>query len=136
MTMNKIAIDTNILLYSVDTFDSVKHAKALDLIAESPFISSQVISETANICLRKWKFSKEKTGALINVFLDKCEFIPISKAIISRATTTIMSKYKLQFFDALIITAALDEGCEVLYSEDMHNSLLVEGLLRIVNPFL
>jgi predicted nucleic acid-binding protein len=31
--------------------------------------------------------------------------------------------------------AALHAGCDTLYSEDMHHGLLLEGRLRVVNPF-
>ena len=41
MTMTKIAIDTNILLYSIDTYDAKKNERSLELITESPYISSQ-----------------------------------------------------------------------------------------------
>ena len=35
----------------------------------------------------------------------------------------------------MIVAAALIAGCTTLWSEDMHDGLLVEGQLRIVNPF-
>lgn len=133
--MSKIAIDTNILLYSIDEFDLVKQHRAIELIAETPHISSQLVSEFANVCLRKWRFPKEKVAALVTTFLNKCEFIPITRQITLHATK-IMHKYQLQFFDAIIITAAMDEGCKILYSEDMHHDLLVEKSLRIINPFI
>jgi len=117
--MSKIAIDTNILLYSIDQFDPVKQDKSIELIAQSPYISSQMISEFSNICLRKWKFPKEKVGAIVTTLVNKCEFIPVTRQIILQAME-IMQKYRLQFFDAIIITAALNEGCKTLYSEDMH----------------
>lgn len=135
MTMNKVAVDTNILLYSIDLFDPAKQATSIELIAKAPYISSQLISEFSNVCLRKWKFPKEKVGAVVTAMVSKCEFIPVTRQIIVHAVE-IMKKYQLQFFDAIIITAALEEGCEILYSEDMQHKLLVEKSLRIVNPFI
>jgi len=38
-------------------------------------------------------------------------------------------------YDAMIVAAALLSGCDKLYTEDMQDRLLVEGRLRIVNPF-
>jgi predicted nucleic acid-binding protein len=35
----------------------------------------------------------------------------------------------------MIVAAALEHGCTTLYSEDMHDGLIVEGSLHIVNPF-
>jgi predicted nucleic acid-binding protein len=36
----------------------------------------------------------------------------------------------------MIVAAALLAGCDVLYSEDMHDGLVIEERLRIVNPFV
>jgi predicted nucleic acid-binding protein len=44
-------------------------------------------------------------------------------------------RYGFSVYDAMIVAAALREGCTTLYSEDMHDGLLVEDQLRIVNPF-
>jgi predicted nucleic acid-binding protein len=39
------------------------------------------------------------------------------------------------FYDSLIVAAAVQTGCNILYSEDMQHGQLVAGL-RIVNPFI
>ena len=44
-------------------------------------------------------------------------------------------KYQLSVYDAMIVSAALIAGCTTLWTEDMHDGLLVEDRLRIVNPF-
>jgi predicted nucleic acid-binding protein len=44
-------------------------------------------------------------------------------------------KYQLTVYDAMIVSAALIAGCTTLGSEDMHDGLLVEDQLRVVNPF-
>ena len=44
-------------------------------------------------------------------------------------------RYGLSVYDAMIIAAALLAGCTTLWSEDMQDGLLVEGQLRIANPF-
>jgi len=45
-------------------------------------------------------------------------------------------RYSLSVYDAMIAAAALQANCETLWSEDMQNGALIEGRLRIVNPFL
>ena len=44
-------------------------------------------------------------------------------------------RYQFSVYDAMIVAAALLSGCTTLWSEDMHDGLLVEDQLRIVNPF-
>ena len=45
-------------------------------------------------------------------------------------------RFRLSVYDGLIVAAALETGCDVLYSEDMHHGLVVDRRLRIENPFL
>ena len=44
-------------------------------------------------------------------------------------------RYGFSVYDAMIVAAALEHGCTTLYSEDMHDGLVIEGRLHIVNPF-
>jgi predicted nucleic acid-binding protein len=47
----------------------------------------------------------------------------------------VAEQYRLNVYDAMIVAAALITGCETLYSEDMHDGLLIDHQLRICNPF-
>jgi predicted nucleic acid-binding protein len=44
-------------------------------------------------------------------------------------------KIQFQLFDAIIVAASLQAGCDILYSEDMHHGLIVNSSLTILNPF-
>ena len=43
--------------------------------------------------------------------------------------------YTLSIYDGMIAAAAVVAGCDILYSEDMHHGLVIDGRVRIVNPF-
>ncbi len=47
-----------------------------------------------------------------------------------------MKQYQFQLFDAIIVASALESGCNTLYTEDLQHGQLIEGQLRISNPFL
>jgi len=47
----------------------------------------------------------------------------------------IRERYNFSWYDSLILAAALEGGCDTLYSEDMQNGQEINGQLRIVNPF-
>jgi len=47
----------------------------------------------------------------------------------------IKQKYQYSYYDSLIISTALQNDCNILYSEDMHNHHLIENKLTIINPF-
>jgi predicted nucleic acid-binding protein len=46
------------------------------------------------------------------------------------------SKYAISFWDSLIVASALDNGCKLLYSEDMQHGQVIEKKLNIMNPFI
>jgi predicted nucleic acid-binding protein len=48
----------------------------------------------------------------------------------------VFEKYGYSIFDSLIIAAALELGCNTLYTEDMQHGQVIEGTLKITNPFL
>ena len=50
------------------------------------------------------------------------------------AAFDLATDHKLQFWDALIINAAADAGCQMLLSEDLQAGFVWRGLL-VVNPF-
>jgi predicted nucleic acid-binding protein len=47
----------------------------------------------------------------------------------------IAKRHGFAIFDALMIASALRGGCDILWSEDMHDGMLIDGRLHIINPF-
>jgi predicted nucleic acid-binding protein len=47
----------------------------------------------------------------------------------------VAERYKLSVYDSMIVAAALMAGCNTLYSEDMHDGLLINDQVRVFNPF-
>ncbi len=48
----------------------------------------------------------------------------------------IAERYQFSFYDSMIIAAALESKCEVLYSEDMQHNQIIDDKIKIMNPFL
>jgi len=48
----------------------------------------------------------------------------------------LIKKYNFQLFDSVVVASSLEANCSILYSEDMHNGLIVEKKLTIINPFI
>lgn len=130
-------VDTNVWLYAfVEAGDVNKSALARKLLQEiEPFISSQVINEVSVNLLRKARFSEEQIRQLIEAFFEKYPVIESSRTIFLSAST-LRQQYSLSYWDSLIVASALQAGVSILYSEDMHAGLIVNGQLQIVNPFV
>ena len=126
-------IDTNVVLYLLD--DGTKANRAEALLALGPRISVQVLNEATVNCRQKAGLSWEETGAFLSGIRDLCpvEDLTLQTHEVGRALS---ERYGFSVYDAMIVAAALIAGCTTLYTEDMHGGLLVEGQLRLVNPFV
>ncbi|MDX2302194.1 MAG: PIN domain-containing protein [Microscillaceae bacterium] len=133
--IERFAIDTNVLVYLHDSYDTPKREKAIELMAMSPIISGQVISEYINVLRRILKISKTELLQEVTSWLQFCEIFPIDFSTLEHAHALIL-QYDFQLFDALIVASAIQAECTILYSEDMKNGLLVDDQLTICNPFL
>jgi predicted nucleic acid-binding protein len=124
--------DTNVILYLLD--DGPKADRAESVLAKAPRISVQVLNETLVNCRRKAGLSWEETGAFLASLQSLCpvEDLTTQTHEVGRA---LAERYSLSIYDAMIVASALTSGCTTLWSEDMQDGLLVEGQLRIVNPF-
>lgn len=133
--MNNIAIDTNILLYSISKNENRKLLIAANLIDENPVIFPQNLSEFINVLVNRWKYPKENMELIVSEVLRSCTLVNTSISAYKQAFELI-KKYDFQLFDAIIVASALDSGCRILFSEDMQDNLVVEKKLTIINPFL
>lgn len=134
---DKVFLDTNILIYCYSVDEKDKQEKALELIDKhslDSLISTQVINELSNVLFKKFKLSSLE---IENTILEIDNYIGIVNFTLTTQIKAlkIKDKYKLQFYDSLIIATAIENKCAILYSEDMQNGLLVENVLTIINPF-
>jgi predicted nucleic acid-binding protein len=133
--MNKVFLDSNVCVYWFDKSEPVKQDKSLLLLKDKPFISSQVIIETYLACSRKLKIPAAICDENTLVLCDATNIVPLDSLAFLRAMM-VKSKYQFSFLDSIIIAAALEADCSILYSEDMQHGQVIEGKLTIINPFL
>lgn len=124
--------DTNVILYLLD--DGPKADRAEAILGQGPRISVQVLNEALVNCRRKAGLSWDEAGAFLSGIQSLCpvETLTAQTHQVGRA---LAERYQLSVYDAMIVAAALIAGCTTLWSEDMHDGLLIEDRLRIVNPF-
>ncbi len=132
--------DSNVFVYLFDETNDHKRTVAERLIvqgleASNACISFQVIQETLNVLTRKLKpaVSEPNAQRFLESVLQPLWRVMPSLALYQRGLA-LQSRYKLSFYDALIVAAALEAGCKRLLSEDMQHGLRIEKL-TIINPF-
>jgi predicted nucleic acid-binding protein len=130
----EVFLDTNILVYGIAQNDP-RTARAMALLRQGGTISVQVLNEFTNVAHRKlrrsWPEIIDALGALRILFPDPK---PIGFAT-HQAALAIAQRDGLAFYDSLIIASALEAGCATLWSEDMQDGQVIDGRLKIRNPF-
>ena len=124
--------DTNILVYAF--LDTDRRDLALDLLAEGGVISVQVLNEFTNVARKKWRRDwAEIAAALQIVRLHLNPIVPVTLDT-HQSALELASRDGLSVYDALIVAAATDAGCHVLFSEDLQHGRMF-GKLVVNNPF-
>ncbi len=124
--------DSNILIYAY-SIDRRRH-RAIEVLAPGGKISAQVLNEFTNVLRNKQKQDWPIIElAVASVRRQFPEIAPLSAETHS-AALAIARDHGLSFYDALIVAAALEAGCDTLYSEDMQDGRAI-GELTIRNPF-
>ncbi|MBD3809451.1 MAG: PIN domain-containing protein [Sulfuricurvum sp.] len=134
---DKAFLDTNILIYAYSEDEPKKQSIALQLLdrfEDNMIISKQVINELSNILLKKFKLDSDQVE---NVLLEIDNILLIVDFDLTTQIKALKLKdrYQFQYYDALIVATALENNCTVIYSEDMQHDILIDGSLKIINPF-
>ena len=125
--------DTNILIYAFAA-DDPRSARAESLLADGGVIGVQVLNEFTDVTRRKLRWQWDQIEASLAVIEDLLGPVaPLTIAIHSRAVI-LARDHDLPVYDALIVAAAQDASCQILFSEDLQDGQQF-GSLLIRNPF-
>src|SRR5262249_47187570 len=125
--------DTNVLLY-LASGDATKADRAEQLIREGGRVSVQVLNEVANVARRKMGLSWPETHAFLSMMRGLLPVEPITVEI-HESGLALAERCGLSIYDAMIAGAALQAGCDKLWSEDMQHGMVFDDRLRVINPF-
>jgi len=133
----RVAFDTNVLAYAegVDHHpdDAAKIALSraladgLRLAAQRPILAAQALAELHRLLIRIARYSPARASEVVRTWQDLAETATVSVAGFD-AALTLATDHKLQIFDALIISTAVEAGCDLLVSEDMQDGFVWRGL--------
>lgn len=137
---DKCFLDTNILVYAYDRAAGWKHQRAAMLTEQlwnegTGVISTQVLQEFCYTVRRKptRPLSLDDTFAVVQQYL--------AWQVVANSPTSVLeaiqieARFKVSFWDALILNAARSGGAKTLYTEDFSHGQLY-GDVRAVNPFI
>ena len=125
--------DTNVLLYLLSG-DDTRADRAEQELGAGGVISVQVLNEFASVATRKLKMSIEEIREVLATFRSVCKIVSLSEET-HDVGLKIAEKYGLSVYDAMIVASALLAGCKTLVSEDMQHGQVLDGRLKVRNPF-
>jgi predicted nucleic acid-binding protein len=134
----KIFLDTNILVYTLDTNNGYKQKMAQNIFIqisenEKPVVSTQVLQEFYYAAAIKIKADTILVKNILHNFTNNIETVQVNRDIIEQGIDISILSH-ISFWDGLIIAAAEYAGCSVILSEDLKNGQIIRGV-EIKNPF-
>ena len=136
---DKYFVDTNVLVYAYDRSAGPKHERAQALIEElwnsgSGLLSMQVLQEFCVNLRRKagQPLAADHVRRLIQDYSSWEIVVNTTESILQ--ALDIEARYRISFWDALILQAAESSGATLVYSEDLASGQKY-GSIRVVNPF-
>lgn len=137
---DKCFVDTNILMYAHDAAAGAKHERAKALVEElwrerTGVVSTQVLQElTVNLRRKAGKpLDPAATREVIVDYLTWQVVVNSGESILQ--ALDLEQRYRISFWDALIVHAVEASGASVLYSEDLSNGQRYGGV-EVVNPLV
>ena len=137
---DRFFLDANIFVYSFDRGSPAKAKRALSLIKDAVtsgrgIVSYQVVQEFLNVALKR--FEKPLTTSEAEQYLATV-FRPLLSVYASQSlfleALRLSGRYRLSWYDSLIVAAAIEGQCATLYSEDLQYGQRI-GQIEIRNPF-
>lgn len=132
-----VFVDTNVLIYAVDLADPRKQRLAKKWLNElwkgrMGRLSFQVLQEFYVKVSQKGLATVDEARAEVR---DLTAWHPVSvNGDLLRRSWEIQDRYRLSFWDALIVAAAKTSACHHLLTEDLQDGQNLDGVL-VVSPF-
>jgi predicted nucleic acid-binding protein len=131
-------LDTNILIYSVSRTLSEfpKRDRARELIATGTCaLSVQVLQEFYAQITRPTRKTPLGSAEALDLIRTWRRF-PVQETTLALLDSgfEMLARHRFSFWDSMIVAAAKAQGCSVLWTEDMDDGRIIDGM-RIANPF-
>ena len=137
--VTRIAVDTNVFVYRVESEPSdktVQAATVIDALRGRLVVPVQVLAETSRVLLARRR--PPLPPSVVRTYVGSIReaavvLVPLTPDVVDEAIRGV-EVYELSYYDAQVWAAAKSAGAAVLLTEDFQDGQDVEGV-RFVNPF-
>lgn len=137
---DRFFLDTNVFVYELDRREPAKSQRASELIdsavaSKRGVVSYQVVQEFFHIALTRFAkpFSTREAEDYLSLTFKPILAVHSSPRLLLEALR-VHGQFRFSWYESLIVAAALQAECSVLYTEDMQHGQRV-GNVKIQNPF-
>lgn len=132
-----VTLDTNVLFYAFDRGEPTKRRIAIDIFLRLPsldvVLTTQVLGEFINAVSRKNPTARGDAIALVESWSSLFQVIATKSSDLITAAR-LADRYKLQFWDSVILAVAGSADADVMLTEDMQDGASIDGV-TLINPF-
>jgi predicted nucleic acid-binding protein len=134
-----VFVDTNVLLYSRDPRRADKQAQAAAWLRacwerQVGRISSQVMHEFyANLRRLAPSLTAEEQRSVVREYRAWTPWLVEDDTV--DLAWALQDRYPLSYWDALMVAAAIEQGCRYLLTEDLQHAQHLDSV-QVLNPFL
>lgn len=138
---DRFFLDTNIFVYEVGSGVPVKQVVAARLVDDAlksgkGIVSFQVVQEFFSVAFRRFTPPMSPAEAEQVLALTFRPLLAIhSSYYLYEQALELTRRHSLSWYDSLIVAAAIESGCSILYTEDIQHGQRFDNL-RVQNPFL
>jgi predicted nucleic acid-binding protein len=133
----RVALDTNILAYAEGINNKTMQDQSLDLVkrlsAATVVLPVQALGELFSLLVRKAGRTPSDARNAVLHWRNAFNNLTDTSAEVLLAAVD-LAQSKVSFWDAVILSAAAESGCQMLLSEDMQDGFVWKGV-TVINPF-
>ena len=123
----KIFLDTNVIVYLYSEDEGDKRDTVFEFVNNNVCITStQTLNEASNVWLRKHGLNTAQVSKYLDEIEAVCDdIVLIQKKTINKALQ-IKARFGYSYYDCLILASALENGCDIVLTEDMQDGQFVD----------
>ena len=137
MSIDRLTLDTNILIYAIDHDAKDKHERAISIVDQAIHLDCvltlQALCELYSAATRKKYATHNEAYSFIKELMIVFPVITSSSKTLSLALKS-MESHSLSFWDSLLWATAKENDCSLIISEDFQDKFVLSGV-KIKNPF-
>jgi predicted nucleic acid-binding protein len=133
MTVSNRFLDTNVLLYLLSEDNARADCAENELLAGG-VVNVQVLNEFASVATRKLRMAISDIREVLATIRNVCRVVPFDEQT-HELGLEIVERYRFSVFDSMLLASALLSSCKLFLTEDLQHGQVIDGRLRVHNPF-